>query len=78
MSLPENKRNKWTTQIVDILKSNKSNPSNFDSLIGRLNHVAFIIPIARNFMNRLRNLHSKLKNRRHMHLASEVKRDLCL
>ena len=47
ISFPNKKCEEWTAQISDILKSNKSDPSNFESLIGRLNHAIFMIPIAR-------------------------------
>ena len=48
------------------------------AVVGRLNHVAFIIPSARHFMSRLRELELRSKNRRTVQLPDDVASDLRL
>ena len=49
-----------------------------DSLIGRLNHVGYIIPQARHFLSRLRRLRDRTKNRRDTHIAKVCADDMDL
>jgi hypothetical protein len=57
VSLPEDKHFKWTLGIQEILShpTNAVATTTLDTLIGRLQHVATIIPAARHFVSRLRN-----------------------
>ena len=78
VSLPDDKYAEWSQQINSILKSGKVAPKKLESLIGRLNHAAFVIPLCRHFLNRLRNLLSRLKHHKLIHLTKETLADLCL
>ena len=78
ISLPSDKFSEWTAQINTILDLNFVLPKDLESLIGRLNHAAFVIPLSRHYLNRLRNLHSRLKHHKHIHLTKEVVLDLQL
>ena len=60
LSLPELEFIACTKNIQDILSKDETNANNLESLIGRLNHTALIIPLARHFLTRLRYFHSKM------------------
>lgn len=54
--LPKEKASAWTASIHTLLNGVSVCHEDASTLIGRLNHVAFIIPSARHFLNRLRRL----------------------
>jgi len=54
ISLPVDKHKKWTADISKIIHRKKASHTHLESLIGRLNHVAGIIPMFRHFLGRLR------------------------
>ena len=54
--LPEDKAKAWSNDIEAILKSNRIVHKDLESTIGRLNHVGYILPTGRYFLNRLRHL----------------------
>ena len=56
VSLPEEKQTSWTNEIKDALASTKIKTDTLESLIGKLNHAAHVIPPARYLLNRLRHL----------------------
>ena len=60
--LPLSKFIAWNTQIVQILEVGKVQKEGLNQLIGRLNHSASIMPLARHFMNCMRFLLSKMHN----------------
>ena len=59
--LPTQKAREWTHSIKEMLKSRKVNTKLLESTIGRLNHVGYIIPQSRYFLNRLRHLIKRCK-----------------
>jgi hypothetical protein len=67
----------WTNQIREILASNgKTSKKVLESLIGRLNHTASIVPTARHFMSRLFRANSRASNYVTIHLNYNAIRDL--
>ena len=60
MSLPEPKFISWTKNIQDVLSKDETKVKNLKILIGRLNHTASIIPLARHFLAIIRFFHSKM------------------
>ena len=54
--LPKDKAKAWDNDIKQILESLTTSSKPMESLIGRFNHVGYIIPTARYFINRLRHL----------------------
>ena len=54
--LPPEKAIYWIQQINTILSMDKIKKKDLESLIGKLNHVGFILPHSRYFLNRLRHL----------------------
>ena len=60
--LPADKFMAWTADIRALLLDKRGTFGEIESTIGRLNHVCFIIPLARHFLNALRR---RIANRRH-------------
>ena len=56
VSLTDDKVIAWSTEIQDILNAHKTNFKIMDSLIGKLNHCGYIIPLARHFLHPIRHL----------------------
>jgi hypothetical protein len=54
ISLPLDKNDKWTSDIQKIIEYKGSSHNQLESLLGRLNHVANIMPMFRHFLGRLR------------------------
>jgi len=54
--LPVTKALAWSTDIKNLLSKNKVTKKELESTVGRLNHVGYIIPMGRYFLNRLRHL----------------------
>ena len=52
--LPTLKFNEWTLQVTQISKQADATPKPLETLIGRLNHAANIIPLSRHFLGRIR------------------------
>jgi hypothetical protein len=55
LSLPTDKYEEWSADIPQMIMSKSSNGEKLRNTIGRLNHVAFIIPAARHFLGRIRH-----------------------
>lgn len=56
INLPQEKVTSWTASINSALKQGSISFDEVQTLIGRLNHVGYIIPSARHFLNRIRRL----------------------
>ena len=54
--LPKDKALAWSKDISNILKTNRVAHKELESTIGRLNHIGYILPTGRYFLNRLRHL----------------------
>ena len=54
--LPEDKALAWSQDIKKILNTNRILHKDLESTIGRLNHIGYILPTGRYFLNRLRHL----------------------
>jgi hypothetical protein len=81
VQLPDNKLKNWTAAIKRILKTGKVSPKELDTIVGRLNHAAGILPVARHFMGRIRFFLRQIQAKRYrsskLHtLSEEVKNDL--
>jgi len=55
ISLPPNKHRAWTNSIDTTLAKVRVSHKELEELIGRLNHAAFIIPMAHHFLGQLRS-----------------------
>ena len=56
IALPDDKARAWTRQIINTLSQASISWDEAKTLVGRLNHVGYIIPSARHFLNRIRRL----------------------
>ena len=54
--LPDDKAKAWTEEIMGILSHTKVQEKELESIIGKLNHLAYLSPCGRYFLNRLRHL----------------------
>jgi hypothetical protein len=61
LSLPEDKHTAWKAEILQILADRSATFGDLDSTVGRLNHAAYVIPLSRHFLNRVRE---RVKRRR--------------
>ena len=67
----------WINQINDLLESNnRIQPKIVESMIGKLNHAAFLLPHARYFLNNLRKLHYNCEKYGSQHMNGTTKDDL--
>ena len=64
IALPEHKFIAWVRQLQDLIDNEGATYRDLDQLIGRLNHVGYIIPNARHFLSRLRRFKDRAANRR--------------
>eukprot|EP00956_Cyclotella_meneghiniana_P032130 scaffold86951_cov48-Cyclotella_meneghiniana.AAC.2 len=79
IALPAEKAKAWSRSIKSLLESsNKVTHQTMATLVGRINHVAFIIPQARHFINRIRRDEQRAARHRAVKLARETKEDLKL
>jgi hypothetical protein len=56
ISLPTDKFETWSYDIDSILSQKKASKEDLETLVGRLNHAASVLPIAQYFLNRIRQL----------------------
>jgi hypothetical protein len=63
ISLPADKYKRWTEDINRMITSSKTSHDSLESTIGRLNHVAGIMPMLRHFLGRLR--HALFRSSKH-------------
>ena len=78
IALPANKHAAWSRSIDDILTADKVTYKELEVLIGRLNHAAFVIPMARHFLGRLRTALYAANHRRSVRLNQAQRDDLHL
>jgi hypothetical protein len=79
VSLPKDKFIAWTSAIKAIVKDQRVKRDALESVIGRLNYAAAIMPLARHFLGRLRVLlSSKAIGYKYLNVRNEVLEDLAL
>jgi hypothetical protein len=77
-SLTLDKYSEWAAATIFILITKSCGYDDLETLVGRLNHVCFIIPVARHFMSRLRSLLITSRQGRRIRLRPQVLADLRL
>jgi hypothetical protein len=79
ISIPKDKFDAWKSELQKMIKAGRTTFGDLETTVGRLNHVAYVIPLARHFLNWLR---AKFRTPRHKHqsirLAAEEVQDLTL
>jgi hypothetical protein len=62
IALPQDKFEAWTSDIEEIIDNLRVTYGDLESTLGRLNHVGYVIPLARHFLSLLR---LRIRSRRH-------------
>ena len=78
VSLTEEKATTWIDSINDALTELTITFDDCETLVGRLNHVGFIIPTARFFLNRIRRLQDISDRYGRAMITQETRKDLLL
>ena len=77
--LPTEKAKAWSKAIKSLIDTKaKITHQTLATLVGRINHVAFIIPQARHFINNIRKCEQRAQRHRAVFLSTEAKKDLKL
>jgi len=64
VSLPDDKYQAWVEAINGFIKSKGGAKEDLDTLEGQLNHAAYVIPLARHFLTRLRSAKNSRTNKK--------------
>ena len=79
VALPKEKFAAWMKSLEEIISKGSCTLKELNTLLGRLNHAAMVIPMSRHFLGRSRHvLCMKYKNNQVMQLSSEILEDLAL
>jgi hypothetical protein len=78
ISLTLDKYSAWAAAIIFILITESCGYDDLETLVGRLNHVCFVIPVARHFMSRLRWLLNTSRQGRRIRLRPQVRAEIRL
>ena len=76
--LPKDKELAWTIDIKKVLESNFIKTKELETMVGRFNHIGYILPTARYFLNRLRHLLTRCQRFGRQHLKEWETNDLLL
>ena len=77
--LPDHKATAWLKQTHSVIDQKSSNNKQLSSLLGRLEHIAIIIPMFAHFLNNLRTLQITAEQSRHnVRISQRVRDDLHL
>jgi hypothetical protein len=71
--LPFDKYKAWSSDIRVILENKHTKFGELESTLGRLNHVGYVIPLARHFLNRLR---LRIRQRKHKNQDLTLNHDI--
>ena len=78
IALPQEKASAWIASIEDALSRPTISWDDAKTLVGRLNHVGYIIPSARHFLNRIRRLEYVANKHGRAMFTIDARRDLAL
>ena len=82
ISLPVDKYEAWRSDIRTVREAGRCSRAALETLVGRLNHAAYVLPNARHFLSRIRDGLGHASgggpNRRSLKLSAEALEDLSL
>ena len=80
VALPFDKYKAWQDDLDQVIQSRNATQQETESLIGRLNHASFLIPLSRHFLNEIRAkcLSVPRKKGQHIRFTKEELEDLVL
>ena len=76
--LPQLKTLRWMNELDELLSLERVSQKQLESILGKLNHAAFIIPLSRYFLNRLRHTESLSKKFGPQKLSQGTREDILL
>jgi hypothetical protein len=69
----------WTCDLSTVIQAGRATLAELHTLVGRLNHASYVIPLARHFLGRLRQrLHISQSANQHLSFSQEEMADLHL
>jgi hypothetical protein len=69
----------WSADLTDVTLAGRATIGELQTLVGRLNHAAYVIPLSRHFLGRLRQrLHINQSARQHLSFSKDELADLQL
>ncbi len=72
VSLPTDKFTHWANDLAEVVSKRTISFQNLESLLGRLNHAALVIPLSGHFLNRIRQ---RISSRSFIHQQLSLRRD---
>ena len=83
IALPSDKYHAWLEDIRIVRQSGRCSYAALETLVGRLNHTAYVLPNARHFLSRIREGlgppdRSRTTNRRSLKISADAADDLAL
>ena len=80
VALPFDKYKAWKEDLDQVIESCQATQQETESLIGRLNHASFLIPLSRHFLNEIRAKCLSVPRRKgqHIRFTREEQKDLIL
>jgi hypothetical protein len=79
MKLIINKFVAWTCDLSTIIQAGRATLAELHTLVGRLNHASYVIPLSRHFFDRLhQRLHISQSANQHLSFSKEEMADLHL
>ena len=78
VALPRDKHHAWKEDLASIIASGKASREETESLIGRLNHASYVIPLSRHFLNEIRRKCLNVPRRATVRFTKEEIADLRL
>ena len=82
VSLPSDKYYAWLSDLRSIRQAGRCSHAALETLVGRLNHAAYVLPTARHFLGRIREglepTAGPRMNRRHLTISAAASADLAL
>ena len=80
VALPFDKHKAWTEDLEKIIEAGRATQQETESMIGRLNHASYLVPLSRHFLNeiRLKCLSAPRRKGQHVRFTGEEVKDLTL
>ena len=68
LALPEDKFIVWNQDLVEVMKSSSITREVLESMIGRLTHASYVVPLSRHFLQRFRQRLNVVRDRAPAHI----------
>ena len=80
VSLPFDKHRAWREDLDQLIDKEEVTQQEMESMIGRLNHASFLIPLSRHFLNEVRTkcMSAPRRKGQHLRLSGDESKDMAL